>query len=565
MDGLITDHIELLNEQQVRNLLKISNIVNSNFDLTSMLQTIVDTISENSIWPIVGIVIIDEEKHEEWFAAQRGFKIYNSIEEDRWSLDICISPQAVRSGKAIVIEDFFQVDDLPPGVRDYCIESGYRSAVLVPLKETYPSTVLWLCTPDVTQHTQSDIVFAESLSNQVAIAYRNAQLYEKSRSQAAELAKIHDTMGQLLNMVVERDTSEKIRNAAAQMFKNPIWFEDHYGNRIPNIGGPSAPDKLETTLPIKYPYKDHNVLAIPIVSGSEQFGWLLSLDSHEDFKESDISFLRQLALIFSMVFLKERVFHEVESQVRMDLFSSLVSITEKDTQNSIKLNQRATALRVEIPQRGRVAIVGVDSGNSVIDFSFQDKLARAATTIARWLPNRLVAIQDQYIAMLISPGEENKIAKRLTELNFFFSTSQPILAVGEIVESKNLYGVSLTSALKVLNVVRYLNLKGMVFKSEDLGIYSILFDPGKQGELESFSRKVLGQLLSNDPQGIYWETLKTFFEENFHLESTAKILNIHISTLRYRLDKIQSFGIDWKKSDTRLEIHIAIVVEKWRR
>jgi sugar diacid utilization regulator len=566
MDSVVMQQTELLNETQIRNLLNISNFVNSNLDLNSILQNVVDAITDNTIWPIAGIVYVNEEKQEVWFAAQRGFHLERPLHEDRWTLDISLSPQAINSKKTIVIEDILKLKNFPE-VRDYAIKCGYRSVLVVPLLNVKPSTALWLCTEQVSKFTKNDIIFAECLANQVAIAFRNATLYEQSRSQSAELQKINYTLGKLLNMVIDRNKPEEIRDAAAQLVENPIWFEDVLGNRLPDGSGPPLPQStIEEELPIRYPFGDKNVLAMPVLSGNEQFGWLLTWDSVRSFQDSDIGFVRQLALVFSLIFLKELVHHEVESQIRTDLFSSLVSETEPDSKSDNILKQRARALRVELPQPARVGILDFQAGTSPLDLNHQYKLARAAKTVAKWIPHRLVALQEQYIALLISPGEEEIVSNRLTELNYFFPNAHPLFALGDQVHQTSQFGESLHSAFKVLQAAQYLRLKGPVITSEDLGIYAILFDPKRKGDLEFHSRNILGPLLSNDAQGIYWETLEKFFENNCHLDATASSLNVHISTLRYRLDRIRTlFELDWQRSDKRLQLHIAIVAEQWRR
>lgn len=62
---------EILSKQQLLTLSEISIMPNFDFDSSSMLQTIVDAISDKTKWFVVGIVIIDEDRNEVWFAAQQ--------------------------------------------------------------------------------------------------------------------------------------------------------------------------------------------------------------------------------------------------------------------------------------------------------------------------------------------------------------------------------------------------------------------------------------------------------------------------------------------------------------
>lgn len=558
-----------LDETQIRQLLDIANLVNSNLELTVVLQTIVETICQNTNWPMASIATVDENMQEVHFVAQKGFKDSTSTEDMRWSMDVSLTPRSIKTGKTIVVHDVAGLMDYPL-VREYSLQYGHQSLMIVPLLNVQPATALWLCAGSPTDFTQNDVIFAEALAHQTAIAFRNAMLYQQSRNQAEQLSKINQTISELLNVVVEKfakDTPEEIIALTSRKIDHPIWFEDQSGKRIPDGGGPDIPTSdVDGTSIFDFKHNGGHALAIPVTSGAERFGWLLTCSPDKPFTESEVSLLRQLALVFSLLFLKERVRHEVESQLRTDLFSSILTAIDADHNDQAILTQRSRALNIELPQPARVAILDVRIPSSVMTLQDRDKLARAVTSVSRWLPNRLVSIQDQYIALLIKPGEENDIAKRMLQLQFFFPKALPVLALGEKADSLADYKNSLTSAFKVLKASRFLKLKKSVIKSEDLGIYEILFDPGRQGDLERHAHHVLGELKKNDPKGVYWETLDMFFEKNCHLETTARALNIHISTLRYRLDKIQSlFNINWKNPDERLNVHIAIVIEQWRR
>ncbi|MDE2570945.1 MAG: helix-turn-helix domain-containing protein, partial [bacterium] len=182
------------------------------------------------------------------------------------------------------------------------------------------------------------------------------------------------------------------------------------------------------------------------------------------------------------------------------------------------------------------------------------------------IPGRLVALQDECVAMLLGPSEVTRAEAILPEIARHVRGSQPILAVGDVAERAQRYLDSLRSAQKVLRVARFLGLEASVMRSEDVGIYGLLFDEARSEELEAFRQRVLDKLLQSDNKGLLWETLECLWTQNFNLEATARSLGIHISTLRYRLDRIRAAaGLDWADPALRLQLEIAVVVERWRR
>jgi sugar diacid utilization regulator len=52
----------------------------------------------------------------------------------------------------------------------------------------------------------------------------------------------------------------------------------------------------------------------------------------------------------------------------------------------------------------------------------------------------------------------------------------------------------------------------------------------------------------------------------FELGPTANALKLHVSTLRYRLQRLRTAaGLDWSSACSRLEIEVATMLEKWHR
>jgi DNA-binding PucR family transcriptional regulator len=54
-------------------------------------------------------------------------------------------------------------------------------------------------------------------------------------------------------------------------------------------------------------------------------------------------------------------------------------------------------------------------------------------------------------------------------------------------------------------------------------------------------------------------SLETFYDAGFNLQEAARRLAVHVSTLRYRLTRIEELlGVDPKTGDSRLNIEVAM-------
>jgi hypothetical protein len=515
-----------IGESQMQQLLRIAKAVNSTLEVRTVLQTIVDTVCDFTHWRMAALAVI--EGADVVFVAQRGF---DRKAPPRWRIEESLTPRVTADGKTLVVADMRELHDLP-AVQASLENAGYRSAVIAPLAHVHPPSALWLCRAEPSTFSDEDVAFAEAVADHAAIAMRNARLYE--------------TQGVLLQAVVENRTVEELLATTASLLGRPIWFEDAFGRRLPDDGGPKRDDAL----------------TVPIAGGDSHYGWLVT-----EKRESDAGFemnvLQQAALVFSLSFLGDRVRHETETQIRSDLFSSLVSAEQEEV--SSELRRRSRALSVDLPIPARVCLLDLRLATTQ-DLEQRRNLGDALRLLALRLPGRLIAFQEGNIALLLAEGEERSLDALLPDVRRHVSGSRPVLAVGNLAENPKQYVHSFRSAQKIVRVARFLGLHDRTLRSEDIGIYGLLFDEGRSGELEEFGKNVLGRLRRSDQNGKLWETLEALCEHAFELGPTAKALNLHVSTLRYRIERLRNHaGLDWSNPSSRVEIEIAVLLEKWNR
>jgi DNA-binding PucR family transcriptional regulator len=104
---------------------------------------------------------------------------------------------------------------------------------------------------------------------------------------------------------------------------------------------------------------------------------------------------------------------------------------------------------------------------------------------------------------------------------------------------------------------------GRVIAFEDLGVYRLLFHVSDPVELRGFTDQVLGALIAYDQRhnADLVRTLGAFLERNGNLQATARDLNLHVNSVAYRMQRIQSIaGLDLEQSEDRLLAQVALKI-----
>lgn len=103
---------------------------------------------------------------------------------------------------------------------------------------------------------------------------------------------------------------------------------------------------------------------------------------------------------------------------------------------------------------------------------------------------------------------------------------------------------------------------------DDFGIYSILFDREQSNQLDDFVVRQLGPLVryDEDHRTDLVETLRCVLDTGAVLTEAAKQLFIHISTLKYRVNRIEELlGVELRNPQTAFDLHLACKILSVRR
>jgi len=97
--------------------------------------------------------------------------------------------------------------------------------------------------------------------------------------------------------------------------------------------------------------------------------------------------------------------------------------------------------------------------------------------------------------------------------------------------------------------------------AQDFGPLPMLVAASETGDIRNFVQDSVGAIAEHDRENgtPYLETLSTYLQEGCRSQACADTMGLHVTTLRYRLSRIQElFGVDVESPDKRFAIELAI-------
>lgn len=121
------------------------------------------------------------------------------------------------------------------------------------------------------------------------------------------------------------------------------------------------------------------------------------------------------------------------------------------------------------------------------------------------------------------------------------------------------YPAARRECIVALDLARAFSRRGVVGLG-DFGPYGFLFESSGSLDARRFVVSVLGPLIEHDREhgSSYLKTADRFVAVGGRYQAAAGCLHVHVSTLRYRLQRIQDLtGWDFDDDETRFKVQLA--------
>jgi sugar diacid utilization regulator/GAF domain-containing protein len=305
-------------------------------------------------------------------------------------------------------------------------------------------------------------------------------------------------------------------------------------------------------------YERDVVLAAPAIVEGEVLAWVVARITHEA-GEIERTAVEYGALLTAIGLLRERTAIEVETRLRGGLIEELFSGEFAD-ERTLK---QATALGFDLSVPSRVVLVEPASGKGSRT-DIEALYAAVSGAAERWPEECLVALRGTGVVAIVQKGMARGDATFEDSARKMLQRRVPQLAVniavGTPCELLIDYRRSYIAARCGLDLLRAGRRSGEIFSFRAAGVEQLLLQSTEPQIILEFVSSYVDPLdrYDQDHSSHLHESLKTFYDAGMNLEEAARRLHVHVSTLRYRLGKIQELLRTDIKGEARLDIELAL-------
>jgi sugar diacid utilization regulator len=302
------------------------------------------------------------------------------------------------------------------------------------------------------------------------------------------------------------------------------------------------------------------ITAAPAVVEGEALAWVVLRTSSEA-SEIERAAIEHAALLTALELLRERTTLEIETRLRGGLLEELFSGAFSE---DMTLKQ-GLALGFDLTVPSRVVLAepaSEDATRADVEAIYGVAFDRARA----WSSACMVTVRGNSVVMIsqetdIDAGDQHIEDDLVEALSMRLSRVAVNVACGTRCDSLSSYRASYTAARRGLDLLRRMGRSGTVFSFRDAGVEHLLLQTTEPELIVDFTSRYVDPLDDYDRNHMSQlrKSLEVFYSSQMNLEEAARRLHIHVSTLRYRLTRIeQLLGVD-ARGKARLDIELALL------
>jgi sugar diacid utilization regulator len=283
-------------------------------------------------------------------------------------------------------------------------------------------------------------------------------------------------------------------------------------------------------------------------------------------RDLDLQIVQHAATVYALSMMRERMAAEVTRQLKDELFDGLLLGRTQDEQVA---RERAVRLGYKPELSYRVVVVEVDvdalaAAAPEADAQRRRLLERLAAWCSRDVDVMATVREDE--AALVVPatiGAAELARSALDHAAALLPGARVTAGVGGVCATASAIARSYAQGRRALETATRFGRQGQIVSFDDLGVYRLLFHVSDPTELRGYVDQVLGPLIDYDQRhgADFVRTLEAFLANNGNLQATARDLSLHVNSVTYRLQRIQSIAaLDLEQSEDRLLAQVALKI-----
>lgn len=580
---------------QILSLRDVASQINSGGDLQSMLHQLVYASCRHTHWTMSSIMAIDMDAGFGHVIARHDPTLVQRPLVDCWELSSSPVMTALQRNEAVFIRDVRECEY--PGYRRESLERDYRTVMVMPMNCTDfdgRPMVLSVISRTLMDVSEEDRVFLGMIIHLGAIAVERQRQLEAERRAAERLQQalhVHTTMlehvlgggsvtslslmvgGQLPNPVIAVDfTANQVvagRSPATALFDDNAWQAAVAGVlsvQITKAAQESLRSALRNTVNL---FLDDGQRQFtlraqiePLMVDHELVGSLVLFPVAAPVNELDLLMLESAKFALSVQMMRSFIRFRFETRTQTEL---LLEVLEGRWRDADDIQQRARRLGISFSTAQQMIIV--DYGAKAREAkNLHHNVARILQRAG--MQATVIIVDNGLVCLVPAEGERlSKIKRQIADDLAHYLGAEPILLASGVCRALADYPAAWERCRRLIEIARSFGRSGPI-SDQDFGPIPIFVAAVGGEDIRTFVNDSVGAMLAHDRkhQTPYLATLTAYLRESCRSQACADAMGVHVTTLRYRLTRIQElFGIDVETPErrfaTELAIHLQRVIE----
>ncbi|POR47168.1 DNA-binding PucR family transcriptional regulator [Bosea psychrotolerans] len=582
---------------QMRSLRDVASRINSDGDLETILRDLIHAACEHGGWTLGSVMAIDATHGEAHVMVRHDPTLLRRPLENRWELATSPALIALQRNEPVYIRDARASDEFP-GYRREAFERDYRTVLVLPMScadaENRPM-VLNVVSRGITEVSPDDLAFMSMIVHLGGIAVEREHRIRAQREAAEQLQKALQTQTTLLQEVLSGGSTSALAAMLADLLPAPVLVVDFSGNALVASRSPAPlhfddtawQRAIDTSLGSQIITAARDAVATqrseprglrlddgerqlqltariePLNVDGQAVGALVIFPTAQAAGDLERLLLDSVKFALSVQMMRSVIRFRFETRTLTELFFEIIERRWRDA-DDVRLRGRRLGLALGAPAR-MVVVDFPDMPSLPADISVD--CHHAVTRLARQLnvPASVVAVGGGLVCLL--PHDEDgdqerigRLARRMVETLRHSFNREPIVVLGGICDGLDTYPKEWERCWRMIRIARAFGRTGTLSAS-DFGPMPMLIGAAESADVRSFVDGSIGAVVAHDRKHDtpYLETLAAYLREGCRAQACADAMGLHVTTLRYRLSRIQDlFGIDPETADRRFAIELAI-------
>jgi sugar diacid utilization regulator len=504
-----------------------------------------DLIGTDVAW----LALVDETGRRVRMAVTKGINA-PAFERIQVAVGEGLGGTALRHGEAIVVPDYrAHRHATPEFVRQTLLEEGIVSVICVPmLREQRMVGALYVANRRGTDFAGGDTALLSALAAQASVAIENARLYRILEDQNHMLEQSFVLHRKLTDAGLRGVGLAGVGSTLAALIERTIVVEQSIA--LPFRARYEPPDATGPT-------DEEDAVVVPINAGAIELG-RLAVTGKQELSELQLKALEQGATVLALELVKLRAARDVEWRLRGELLEELL---EASGTLSEGLTLRSARLGVDIEHPHRVLVVQPDDDGPAeygrLLLTVRSVVAREA--VGRGGGETLAVKRGTRVVLALPDRMDDRHRAAIAAIQEAARAAGAPVSVG-VSSLQRDFGTAFDEAVACLRLARGAGAAEAVLAYEDLGPLRFLLDAPDVDYAVALVRDKLGVFLEHDRtrRAPLLPTLRAYLDADGHHATVAERCFIHVSTLKYRLGRINELlEAPLSDPDTRFDLRLA--------